>query len=1782
VPWPGWLEDRLLLTGMGADVLTLQLGSTVGGTMVPSGTTYYQIASDAGGKLIVTLEATGFAARISLVDALGNPLVQSDGALAGAVAIDVNVPAGSDFLEVQSLGGSGTYQLTANLTPTIAPFQTVPSLFTGASQLAEGDFNGDGVPDLIAPDGIHIGTGDGTFSSTVIDGPLGTPGWSVAAITVITVNGDALPEIAFTELSPDRKTAQLCILQDVDDGQLQPVDCLPVEPAIEYPDPIAIQPVDFGGGLVDLAVADPITGNVVIFTGDGKGSFAQGETLEGLDVPDALASGRFGDGCVDLVVAENGTGSGGDNGELTVFQAHGQDDFQATQRIDAGSGPSAVVTGDFTGNGFVDLAVANGTSDNVSILLNNGEGTFQLSQSYPVGSEPEAIVACDFGNGHLDLATANANSNDVSILLGNGDGTFSSQVRFAAGADPASLIAYDLNGDGRPDLAVEDLGTGAENDTGEITVLLGRGDGTFQDLVPNPVGDDPIGAATAQLSQNGYDDIITSNYYTDDISVLMGNGDGTFQPPETFPAGAAPTDLVVGDFNGDGLLDVAVADSGGGAEAGVSILMGNGNGTFQAPIPRPAGFEPYSIVAGYFTASKVLDLAVSSEGGDLVSILLGNGQGGFALQPPICLGENVIGQTFITSGDFGNGETDLAVANSAGGDVSILMGNGQGKFTVLPPIPLGTAPENEPSAIVAGDFAGGKSLDLAVASTSTDGPDYVTVLIGQGGGQFVAGTPIPLGTDESPTSITTGYFFGSTALDLAVADSNTNHVSLLRGHGTGEFDSPLELPVAAAGAPITIATGDFTNDARDDLVIALQSPNSVAIELNQGSGQFVTPDSVGLVPRNTPVVADFTGDGLPDIAIVNGAGDILFRQGVPNQPGTFEPPVPIDSDHPSRDIAAVITLEGLVLASVDADDSNVSLFVFRNGEFHLAGTLATGLEPAQIVSAELNRRGNDDLIIRNAGDGTLTIYLGNPFAGGFGPPITLTVGSGVSDVSVADLNHDGLGDILLANQTSGEVDVIMNQGGGHFSAPVLYRAGVGLSAVAGGSEGAPLSVISMDGTVGVVAVPGSAGSPGDIVALDAGADTLGVLIGLGGGQFANPYSLDTTGSTLAVSAVVLAGGGIYDLAILGPDGVTIWLGNGQGGFVQGATYNAGPDPTGLTIAYAEGNALPDLVIGNAYGDVLILVNQGNGLFSPPTITKDSVSLAVTVSRNGGSPTFVYSNQAGNSVNVQSGSLKKALGGPANGWLAPGALSLADLNGDRIPDLIVVDTGGNEVFVYPGLPGGKFGPALNNGNGFAVGTTPVAVTVANIDGRNDLLVANQGSNDVSVLLNKPMSNGSFTFVSGPRISAGFGPDGLLYGDIFGNGSDDLVVSDSSTNELMVIPSIGGGFFNAMNPMIIPLPESPGPLLPGFFGPGPGLDIVVLDPGTSEVTLISGLSGGSPTIQQIPSGGLDPVAAVTVQGSNGFDDLVVANNADGAVALLAGGPQGLALAQVNDSLDFMNPTGLAFASISNFSLEVYAATAGADSAILLGFSLGGLGEPSANFGGQALTLLSSSGSTLPLIATLLTPLVNLNAPEGEVGESSEGIALVAAQATATTTSLGQGPFTRNLAIGPVEVEGEIELDPTEAAPAEGAKAALPLWRRIEMGLDEAFDALRRANRQKASPAGGPDEDQSPSPPSGAEYRGSDESDDVAMIDAAIHSLASRVSLGLRWMATHERVPGYATFKTHTRPFPWQFAALALVQSRIVMTSARPPAQARLSRLMSRRRIGTRTKDGTRHRD
>jgi hypothetical protein len=252
--------------------------------------------------------------------------------------------------------------------------------------------------------------------------------------------------------------------------------------------------------------------------------------------------------------------------------------------------------------------VANDTSNStVSVLLGNGDGTFQAARSFAAGFGPDSVAVGDFnGDGHLDLAVANygnplhGDPSSVSVLLGNGDGTFQAARSFAAGSGPRSVAVGDFNGDGKLDLVTAnyaiDYCYGCTPIESDVRVLLGNGDGTFQAARSFAAGDRPVSVAVGDFNGDGRADLAVADYYGG-VSVLLGNGDGTFQAARGFAAGTYPSSVAVGDFDGDGLPDLAVANAQSNT---VSVLLGNGDGSFQAARSFAAGISPQAVAVGDF------------------------------------------------------------------------------------------------------------------------------------------------------------------------------------------------------------------------------------------------------------------------------------------------------------------------------------------------------------------------------------------------------------------------------------------------------------------------------------------------------------------------------------------------------------------------------------------------------------------------------------------------------------------------------------------------------------------------------------------------------------------------------------------------------------------------------------------------------------------------------------------------------------------------------------------------------------------------------------------------------------------------------------------------------------------------------------------------------------------------------------------------------------------------------------------------------------------------------
>jgi uncharacterized protein (TIGR03437 family) len=368
---------------------------------------------------------------------------------------------------------------------------------------------------------------------------------------------------------------------------------------------------------------------------------------------------------------------------------------------------------------------------------------------------------------------------------------------------------------------------------------------------PFKVGGNPYSVAVGDFNGDGIKDLVTANTASNNVTVLLGNGSGGFTaaPGSPFAVGTNPESVVVADFNGDGIQDLATANFN---SDNVTVLLGNGTGGFTpAPgSPFAVGAKPDSLVVGDFNKDGKRDLAVADyNGSNSISVLLGNGLGGFTAAPGSPF-EAEIGPTSVVVGDFnGDGIQDLATANDPSNDVMVLLGNGTGGFTAAPgsPFTVGTGLLN-PVSLVVGDFNGDRFQDLATANI---GVKSVTVLLGDGTGRFTVATGSPFTVGSFPISVAVGDFNGDGFQDLATANEASNNVTVLLGNGSGGFTAAASSPFAAGANPYFVVVADFNGDGIQDLVTANEGSSTVTVLLGgNGSGGTATPvvKQGGIVP----------------------------------------------------------------------------------------------------------------------------------------------------------------------------------------------------------------------------------------------------------------------------------------------------------------------------------------------------------------------------------------------------------------------------------------------------------------------------------------------------------------------------------------------------------------------------------------------------------------------------------------------------------------------------------------------------------------------------------------------------------------------------------------------------------------------------------------------------------------------------------------------------------------------------------------------------------------------
>lgn len=933
-----------------------------------------------------------------------------------------------------------------------------------------------------------------------------------------------------------------------------------------------------------------------------------------------------------------------------------------------------------------------------------------------------------------------------------------------------SVLIADLNGDGIADLVVND---------NPVLIYLGKSDGTYSEAAVPPISGPVAGPMLiGDFNGDGIPDLAVAMYSSANISVLLGNGDGTFQASiqASLPSNAVdPSQIVTADFNGDGIPDLAVLDNNGST---ITILLGNGDGTFTAAAAPSISVNPFCIAVGDFNGDGKIDLAVTDSSSDLIAILLGNGDGTFTTAGTVHSGTRT---SQITAADFNlDGKLDLAVpvGGQAGTSesVNILTGNGDGTFNSP------AAGQNANSTIVTwiqvADFNQDGVPDVVLADSSGS----ATVLLNNGNSSFGGSIPVVSGLGVPYyLMVGVGDLNGDGYPDIAVGGYYNSTLGLL-------LTEPTE--TATASASVSLPAGmhqvdaSYSGDSNFNPSVSGTTPlwgippaTTTALSLSAG-GSAVTSVAPGTV---VTLAATVTAGGNPVTT-----GQVNFC-----------------------DASAAYCTDIHILGTAALTSSGTAIFNFAPG----AGThsykamfvedgyglnsssnpvsLTVGPAPSPVYSdtAAISASGypaNYSLTATVVGYGGTAPPTGNvSFRDtGFGNATLGTAPLGQSTSGVGwlisqtpalsyaplaevegDFNGDGIPDLALLwspNPYGGpySVTVFFGTRNGTFTAgPTAAATGVQTfsSMITGDFNG--------DGKTDLAILNTSMGFTATYVT---------VMLGNGDGTFAAPqttqaYNPGPVGGDVVAGSLVAAdfnGDGKMDLATVGglvaSGEVTILLGNGDGTFTSsGASYGYASSFSAIAAGDFNGDGIPDLVVANYFSPngAFVLLGKGDGTFNALTtqIPVGAFPHAIVVGDFNGDGVpdlgFGYNGGVGVFLGNGNGIFEQATGSPVQG--AGLSLLAGDFNHDGKLDMAALDNYGGQVDLYIGAGDGTFTETVTTPNVSTQSGAASSIVAAdfNSDGVPDLAMLARNLDTASILLTEPTQTATATVSGIAPVGAG---------------------------------------------------------------------------------------------------------------------------------------------------------------------------------------------------------------------------------------------------------------------------------------------------------------------------------------------------------------------------------------------------------------------------------------------
>jgi hypothetical protein len=1347
------------------------------------------------------------------------------------------------------------------------------------SSIAVGDFNNDNYPDIVVTNywayniGVFLGYGDGSFSNP----------------TTFSTGNDSEPfAVAVGDFNNDHR--------------------------------------------LDIVVANFGTDNLGVFFGYGNGIFFSQVTYStgSGSGPHSVATGDFNnDSQLDIVVANFWTNNVG------VFLGYGDGNFsnQTTYSTDDDSRPSSVAVGDFNNDNQSDIIVANYWTGTISLFLGYGNGAFSSQIIFSTGSNsgPWSITIGEFNNDNrLDVAVADQWSDNLGVFVGYGNGSFSNQTTYStgSGSSPWSVAVGDLNDDGQTDIAVANSGKS------NIDLFIGYSNGSFitQQTILTPFSSLPISVAVADFNDDGRLDITVANFWTNNIGIFLGDGNGTFSSQTTYDTGAwsGPRSIAVGDFNNDSRLDIVVANSGTNT---IGVFFGYGNGTFSNQITFSTGYksQPYAVAVGDFNNDNLLDIAVANYGTNNVGVFLRYGNGTFVSQSTYSTGSGS-GPYSIAVGDFNNdNQLDIVVTNyNWVGNVGVFVGYGNGTFSNQTSYSTGQG--SGPTDACVGDLNNDGRLDIVVTLHDSFG---IIVFLGYGNDTFSRQLIYSTGSQSQPFACALGDVNNDNRLDVAVSDFGNGNVVVLLGDGHGSFSNKISYSTGSDSGSISVAFGDFNNDSILDIVVANYNTNTIGVLLGFSyiygvresicaTGSFSHLRAVALADFNKDTQLDIVmaNYGLDNVEVLLRDINKTFSMQIIFSTGALSLPTSVAVGDFNND-------SELDISVANSGTENIGvLYGYGNGSFTNQTTFSTGLDsiPLSVAVGDFNNDKRLDIVVADSGTGSVLTLLRYDI-GALGNQTVYLTGTDSQPMSVAvgDLNNDGWLDFVVANGDSDNVGVFLGLGNGTFSNQRTYSTGSNsypdCIAVADLNKDSHLDIIVCnylktaigiflgfgDGTfLDQTTYPtGSNSSPWsitigdlnndsrlDIVVANYLSDNISIFLGYDNGTFSSVTTYSTGSNSLPCSVAVgdFNNDNRLDIVVAntGTDTIGIFLGYGDGTFSVMIPYSTGSrsGPVSVVVGDFNNDGRLDVAVANsAVDNIGVLFGNGDGAFSnqttfPTGSGSDPISIAIGDFNNDNQLDIAIANFGSNSFGILLGCANGTFFSPLNYVIADGSqthsIAIGDFNNDSRLDIIVANSGIDNVGVFLGYISESFLNAPPYSTGSFSKPTSIAVGDFDNDTRLDVVVANNGTDNIMVLF----GSGYGTFVSHTSYSTGNDsyPCSVAVGDFNNDSRLDIVVANSGTNNVGIFLSNGSGTFSNQITYSTGPDSQPYSVAVLDFDNDSGLDIAVANYGSNSVGIFCGDGNGSFANQSIyyTGFGSHPFALVVDDVNNDHLTGIVATN------------------------------------------------------------------------------------------------------------------------------------------------------------------------------------------------------------------------------------------------------------------------------------------------------------------